>query len=464
MQKKSKTILTAVVTALFVLSVGYFALLAPTTAWFYQKDDKAYSFTFGNFNMSEELDEDELEIADITLRGTTRFADAGETLFDEMLHVIKVKATNTGEAAGSIRVKVFQNGTELHVNDDSDSDTCGLKWFVYAPDSTATPAVTAKSSINTMLRLWNSEWPINYNTLTHGDVNGSDTAYTNYNPVNGQAETAYEAYNVKAIEALKAFNEGGVTVQPGETDKDIYVVFWAEYGDLKDTFEVGESAADRTISTVTYSDLAIKIIAAPDIGGTQTTTLTISNTSSDTVSLKLYRWTSAWSLYTDSTTAANGSFDVASGSTKQITGLPVGMRFKLEFDGAPTAYFNASDALKAIDDAGTMITGTLTNETANTVTLQSTPGLYVINRTSAAASVKVYTWVINSKAWVESPISPLNIAAGAQSQLPFSLDTQYKLELTTASTHFNDSGMSTQVMGRVTSGSNTHTIVPDTNS
>ena len=83
MQKKSKTILTAVLTALFVLSVGYFALLAPTTAWYYQKEDRSYDFTFGDFDMDVQWAEQPL--AEVTFRGTTRFADDGEELFDDPL-------------------------------------------------------------------------------------------------------------------------------------------------------------------------------------------------------------------------------------------------------------------------------------------------------------------------------------------------------------------------------------------
>lgn len=359
MQKKSKTILTAVLTALFVLSVGYFALLAPTTAWYYQKEDRSYDFTFGDFDM--DVDWAETPLTDVTFRGATRFADDGEELFDEMLHIIKVKAKNEGESNGSVRVTVLQNGAELPLNNAQ-----GLRWFVYEPQANT----TVKSKIDDMLTEWNPDWPIDYNTLT-SDVEGV-TTFTDYDQATGEAESEYEKYNVDALAALTAYNKRGVTVPTGTSSwKEINVAFWVEYGAAKSPFGVSTSpsARDTTIPTLSFSNLSLRIDAMPDIGGTDTTSLTISNGASDAVSVKLYRWTSDWTLYTD-TTYTNGVISLTASGSATIADLPVGARYKLEIVGSTSVHFDGSDTdpKRETNDTNTVVTGTLTGGT-NTVAI-----------------------------------------------------------------------------------------------
>ena len=367
MQKKSNTILTAVLTALFVLSVGYFALLAPTTAWYYQKEDDTYSFEFGDFDMTNALQSGEQQIADITFRGATRFADAGETLFDEMLHIIKIDATNDGDSNGSVRVTVKRENDEHELVEMPLDNADGLRWFVYEPEANK----TVKDKIDAMLKAWNPDWPIDYNTLT-SEIDGSgNDAFSDYNQENGEAETEYEKYNAGdasggiysgAINALIEYNKRGVTV-PANSTKEVYVAFWVEYGAAKSALGVGDSAAQRdtSIPSLTFEDLTISIKAMPDIGGTDTTALTISNTASVAADVKLYYWTDGWTLYTDDT-YTDGVITVASGSSVQLEDLSVGERYKLEIQGAsPTVHFNDSDPGREMNDAGTVITGTFSN-------------------------------------------------------------------------------------------------------
>lgn len=355
MQKKSKTILTAVLTALFVLSVGYFALLAPTTAWYYQKEDRSYDFTFGDFDM--DIDWKETPLTDITFRGATRFADDGEELFDEMLHIIKVKVKNEGESNGSVRVTVWQNGAELPLDNAQ-----GLRWFVYEKPQANT---TVKSKIDDMLTAWNPGWPIDYNTLTlTRNAEGATTLFTDYGQVSGEAESKYESYNADALAALTAYNKRGVTVPTGTTSwKEIHVAFWVEYGAAKTSLGVGSSPSARNtpIPTLTFSNLSLRIDAMPDIGGTDTTSLTISNGASAAVSVKLYRWTSDWTLYTDST-YTNGVISVSANGSATIADLPVGARYKLEIVGSSSVHFSGSDIdpKRETNDTGTVVTGTLT--------------------------------------------------------------------------------------------------------
>ena len=589
MQKKSKTILTAVVTALFVLSIGYFALLAPTTAWYYQNEDKELSFNFGNFDMdAPTLQAGEQQNLVVTLRGTTRFADAGESLFDEMTHVVKLNATNdeASEMSGSVTVRVKQGDTVMDVD-----NTDGLKWFIYSPSSeaatvgaaeanklkiansyseeidlvlklTPTAAVsvladgelkqltagiantitfsvdagdvytvsqlpndiafelevdadvpagilgsgktvsgtvpaagknieimsTAKTAIDSMLHASNSSWPLNYKDLT------------------GNRETAYEAYNTGAIAALKDYNSRGISVAPGET-KSIYVVFWAEFGNLKEQFEVESEAADRTITTkhfgsavensdpVEYTGLSIEVSAGPDTGGTQTSTLTIASAAgvSGQTQVKLYKWsagTGAWELYTGTfTTSTNQSAQntgdsgvitvPGSGGSAQIAGMSVGSQFKVEIQGTTAACFDGSVPGVDTDETGKAINGTVSNG-GNTVTILSqTPTLTISNAAGAAKHVKVYRWNNNTwtaitgsyqslsgGTWSNATVNTtagLTVPANGSARVSLAAGSQYKLEITDSSpaVHFNNSGNATQIIGTVSEITNEVLIIPD---
>ncbi len=489
MQKKSKTILTAVVTALFMLSISYFALLAPTTAWYYEKEDKSFSFTFGNFSMgTPTLQNGESQSADIVLRGTTRFADLGEVLFDEMTHVIKLTASNAAasEMTGSVGVNVKLGGTVLDVD-----NTSGLKWFVC--EAPTAPA-TVKDSINAMLTAKNSSWPLDYKAGDFSTYAGTSL------------EEKYESYNTQAIAALKEYDARGISVAPGQT-KSIYIVFWAEYGELKSEFEVESKPADRTITTkyyrgpaiegstpVTYEKLSIEVFAAPDTGGTQTATLTIASAPSHALAttVKLYQWrnvnnTWGWVLYTGAynngssqTTGDSGDISVpTSGGSAQITGLSVGTRFKLELAQASPARFDGTGTDVETNEDGTVITGTISNA-GSTVTLGSqTKTLLISSRASSADTVKVYYWQNNGWAVFAGTYQTLSgstwsadtsvtdgelvvpASGSARIALP-SNNVRYKLEITTspAATHFNDSSNATQIIGSIEGISEEVWIVP----
>ena len=288
MQKKSKTILTAVVTALFVLSVSYFALLAPTTAWYYQKEDIAPTepFEFGYFDV-EQTDQTPASFqvnVPVVLRDATRFADAGETLFDEMIHVVKVEVQNTGYLDACVVPEVKVNSSTKTIDgtagepDTSSTARNGLRWFICESATSSPIAPTAqdpspyKTKINTMLTAKNSAWPIDYKT-------GDFSAYTG-----DTREAQYEAYNAAAVSALNAYNNKGAPVATGDT-KTVYVVFWAEYGELKTDFEVSAAESARHIVSLNY-DVTLNVVAKPDVA--QSTTLTITNTETSDIDVTLY--------------------------------------------------------------------------------------------------------------------------------------------------------------------------------
>ena len=88
MHKRTKNIFTLMIAALFVLSVGYFAVLPPTSAWFY--DDREYqkSFIFGTLSLNPVFLYDET----IDLTAATKLEDPQEILFDEAIHIVTLSA------------------------------------------------------------------------------------------------------------------------------------------------------------------------------------------------------------------------------------------------------------------------------------------------------------------------------------------------------------------------------------
>ncbi len=343
MQKKTKKVTAAVLTVLFVLSVSYFALVAPTTAWYYQENNDSYSFKFGDFDVEQEKRE-EITTA-IPLRASTRFADSGEILFDEVIHVVKVDAENTGKMTAQVEVEV----------NEGENNPDGLRWFVY--DTSAEeeiPEVTEssvaekgayKTAIENMLSSRNVT-PVNYASLTGTNV-----------------EAVYESYNQSAISALEAHNSQKIIFNSQEK-KVLYVVFWAEYGEVKDSLNVG--------SAVTLGDYAVDIdfVAGPYMPEDQEIIITNDYQASANIALYINGssnpYTGAYYFMTGTVeqqmNATNGIISVANGKEVKIR-LDVGTRFSLSItnSGLPIKFVIDEDKGTVSGVTEKTVTGSVTN-------------------------------------------------------------------------------------------------------
>lgn len=319
MQKKSKKVLTAVVTALFVLSVSYFALLSPTTAWYYQDVAQTYNFAFANFDVEQTADTGDLSVE---LRAATRFADVNEVLFDEVAHVVKVRVTNNSRDKALVHASVNQR----------DNNPPGLRWFVYETatadeiNEAATPGTDKgvyKTAIETMLR-------------------GSDNLLTYTD------ETSYELANVSAIAALDAHNQKGIVLNANES-KIVYVVLWAEYGDVVETLVSADTA-----KPLQYS-VNVQCTAEPYYK--QQASITIKSP----VSLDIQ--------YTKGTGAEAVTETIRVPGTKTIS-APVGTRFSLTIPDSVIGYvFDAAHTDGTVSaNNGKVVTGSV-NSSGNTVTI-----------------------------------------------------------------------------------------------
>lgn len=122
-RNRNKRIFSACVSLLFAMSVAYFAVLPPTSAWFYVNlYDDGNTFIFGTL----EIPSDYLGAATIDLPAATRLDDPNETLFDEALHIVEVQAENSGTLPARVYLIVaedIENSPGLHYFFYEDNDT-----------------------------------------------------------------------------------------------------------------------------------------------------------------------------------------------------------------------------------------------------------------------------------------------------------------------------------------------------
>lgn len=350
MQKKSKTILAAVVTALFVLSLGYFALLAPTTAWFYQEETAEFSFEIADFNV-QETPVGTVDIVDpINLRAATRFADKGEWLFDEVIHVVKVRATNAGDISGEVLVTV--NGKTAPTQSETGNPAIpGLRWCVLeTPQNTeqnssnefaAISALTNKTkgaykqAIETMLTdtvptLNATQYPgaASWALLDYTEDTESMTGYAGAN-----YDARYENYNTLAIAALDKHNQAPVFFGVGEA-KVIYVVFWAEYDETLSTW-----TGNKGSKSLTFSNLEIQFTATPATAITQT--LELRNTTSSDVAVSVNyngaAYAGTYKIGNTENTAVNGAITVPANGSVVIAGLGFDKTFSVSTQASGVA-------------------------------------------------------------------------------------------------------------------------------
>ena len=106
MKKKVRGISLVMSAVMMAVSIGYFALLAPTTAWFYQDEEKAHQFSFGDFDVNQTPQSANIIAERLIFPAATRFADTDEILFDEVAHVIEVDVENRGDLPAKLSVSV----------------------------------------------------------------------------------------------------------------------------------------------------------------------------------------------------------------------------------------------------------------------------------------------------------------------------------------------------------------------
>lgn len=114
---KTKKILTAIMAVILVGCMGYFSVLTPTTAWFYQgvaPDNLNKKFTFASLDFTNNFSVDYSG----AFEAATMLGDETELMFDDMVKTIGVEMKNTGD----IEARVYIDVTDENSNP-------GLHWF-----------------------------------------------------------------------------------------------------------------------------------------------------------------------------------------------------------------------------------------------------------------------------------------------------------------------------------------------
>lgn len=118
---KMKKISASVMAFVLVLCGGYFSMMSPTSAWFYNSGviDSGESFIFGDLSVDTKF----VANSSIVFDGATRFNDPDEILFDEVVNVNEILVANSGTIPARIYANVVNKGNSK-----------GLRWFVFTDD------------------------------------------------------------------------------------------------------------------------------------------------------------------------------------------------------------------------------------------------------------------------------------------------------------------------------------------
>ena len=186
---KTKKFLSCAASLMLVLCLGYFSVMSPTSAWFYDSGviDSGDSFVFGSLSVNSRF----VTEKNVNFDAATDFTDADEIFFDDMIHTDTITVSNVGNIPARVYVDVINNGGSK-----------GLRWFAYTED------MLVESSVKKTLE----------SVLPSLDDNGLN------------------AYNVGEN------SDGGwcLLLQPGEVQQ-IRVSTWIEYKDVKNELAKGEN-------------------------------------------------------------------------------------------------------------------------------------------------------------------------------------------------------------------------------
>ncbi len=115
---KFRKISASVMAFVLVLCVGYFSVMSPTSAWFYDSGviDSGDSFIFGDLSVNTKF----VTKGNVVFDAATKFYDPDEKLFDDVINVEEIHVTNQGTIPARIYADVKNIG---RLN--------GLRWFMY---------------------------------------------------------------------------------------------------------------------------------------------------------------------------------------------------------------------------------------------------------------------------------------------------------------------------------------------
>lgn len=150
---KMKKISASAMAFMLVLCVGYFSMMSPTSAWFYNSGviDSGESFIFGDLSVDTKF----FSKNELVFDGATRFSDPDEVLFDEVVNVEEILVANNGTIPARIYANVVNKGS-----------SSGLRWFVYTDEMLVDGSI--KKTLESVLPKLTDEALNNYNVGKDG--------------------------------------------------------------------------------------------------------------------------------------------------------------------------------------------------------------------------------------------------------------------------------------------------------
>ncbi len=248
---KNRTVkYTAFVTVLIV-TLSYFSLLSPTSAYFYKtNDDKQTTIEFAKFDVKEEQVIFSSETP-IVLKGATKLADFDELLFDDVADEKEVILENKGDTPARILA---------HITPTDESVANGLKYIAFIEEITDSTSSLSDGEEDT------------YTPVEKGSIKKELESKFNITAVpeslTGTEKKEYESSVAASVATQldtdnEAFKNEFVTIAPGQKAK-VRVIFWAEY-DTVQSENGGESVWQEagSVKDVIY-ECHIEIIASQD--------------------------------------------------------------------------------------------------------------------------------------------------------------------------------------------------------
>ncbi len=251
---KKKTIKFTALMTVLILTVTYFSLLTPTSAYFYKEVSDGGHIKFSLFQVNNG-DEDILsEIADIKFKGATKFADFDEKLFDEVAEIRTYTVTNTGDVPARVMTRI----TPLDGSDEK-----GLKYMIVVSDPYGGEASTTETTT--------TETTTAETTTT--ETTTTETAILPKGEIKEEIESRLELFTnatavsyATAIDALNVHNaieKNTRTLKTGES-VDVKIYFWAEYDEVMSAAGGEEIWQDaESVTSVGYT-CKIEMIASQD--------------------------------------------------------------------------------------------------------------------------------------------------------------------------------------------------------
>ncbi len=239
---KVKKIFTGAMSLLFALCLTYFAVLPPTSAWFYVRlieDEKTFIFGTLTFDTPVEY----FDAKTIDLPAATKLEDPDEAIaFDRALYIEEISATNDGSLPARVYLTVTRTGgipAEFHYFffDESAYDAAAQAVRPGKPTSVMDIIRTRKNQYTGQ----------DANIITDGNAAATYTALNSYNLGDGVSGIG---------------DEGNYVIVPPNSTRKIYIAFWADYNVTGATLET------TTIDEhYTYDNIVLTLKAGQDTPG-----------------------------------------------------------------------------------------------------------------------------------------------------------------------------------------------------